>query len=161
MPSLSDIDERSRLLFKELVETYLDTGEPVGSRTLSRRDGVNVSPATIRNVMADLTEFGLLEAPHTSAGRQPTERGLRLFVDGMLEVGKPTADERRALEEKASLGDPQTFKKDLGRIHPVGRTGTPADIAGLAAWLASDEAAFVTGQIWTVDGGRMSKLSLP
>ena len=107
MTNLRDIDERSRLLFKELVETYLDTGEPVGSRTLSRRDSVDVSPATIRNVMADLTELGLLEAPHTSAGRQPTERGLRLFVDGMLEVGQPTPDERRVLEEQSSNGDPQ------------------------------------------------------
>lgn len=106
MTNLRDIDERSRLLFKELVETYLDTGEPVGSRTLSRREAVDVSPATIRNAMADLTELGLLEAPHTSAGRQPTERGLRLFVDGMLEVGQPTADERRVLEEQSSGADP-------------------------------------------------------
>jgi len=105
--NLRDIDERSRLLFKELVETYLDTGEPVGSRTLSRRETVDVSPATIRNVMADLTELGLLEAPHTSAGRQPTERGLRLFVDGMLEVGQPTVDERRVLDEQSPTGDPQ------------------------------------------------------
>ncbi|MEM9840474.1 MAG: heat-inducible transcriptional repressor HrcA [Pseudomonadota bacterium] len=109
MTSLTEIDQRSRLLFKELVETYLDTGEPVGSRTLSRRDGVDVSPATIRNVMADLTELGLLEAPHTSAGRQPTERGLRLFVDGMLEVGEPSVEERQALEAQAGAGDPQAM----------------------------------------------------
>lgn len=102
--NLTDIDARSRSIFKQLVETYLDTGEPVGSRTLSRREGVDVSPATIRNIMADLTELGLLEAPHTSAGRQPTERGLRLFVDGMLEVGEPTPEERKALEEQAGEG---------------------------------------------------------
>ncbi|WP_170481742.1 SDR family NAD(P)-dependent oxidoreductase [Ruegeria arenilitoris] len=60
-----------------------------------------------------------------------------------------------------SLGDPESFKASLGDIHPVGRTGTPGEIAGLAAWLASDEASFVTGQVWTVDGGRTSKLSLP
>lgn len=106
MTKLSDIDARSRGIFKELVETYLDTGEPVGSRTLSRRDGVDVSPATIRNVMADLTELGLLEAPHTSAGRQPTERGLRLFVDGMLEVGQPTREEQEALRQHSASGDP-------------------------------------------------------
>ena len=104
---LNTIDARARLLFKELVETYLDTGEPVGSRTLSRREGIDVSPATIRNVLADLTELGLLEAPHTSAGRQPTERGLRLFVDGMLEVGQLTAEDRRALEAHTGSGDPQ------------------------------------------------------
>lgn len=107
--NLSNIDSRSRQIFKELVETYLDTGEPVGSRTLSRRQGVDVSPATIRNVMADLTELGLLDAPHTSAGRLPTERGLRLFVDGMLEVGEPTPQERAALEEQAGSGDPQAM----------------------------------------------------
>ncbi|MCQ8183965.1 heat-inducible transcriptional repressor HrcA [Parvularcula maris] len=106
MTKLTDIDARSRALFKNLVETYLETGEPVGSRTLSRADGVDVSPATIRNVMADLTELGLLEAPHTSAGRLPTERGLRLFVDGMLEVGEPTSDERAALMQHSSPTDP-------------------------------------------------------
>jgi heat-inducible transcriptional repressor len=98
MSLLTDIDARSRDLFKRLVETYLETGEPVGSRTLSRDPGVEVSPATIRNVMADLTELGLLSAPHASAGRLPTERGLRLFVDGMLEVGAPSEAERAALE---------------------------------------------------------------
>lgn len=107
MTQISDIDARSRSIFKQLVETYLDTGEPVGSRTLSRRDGVDVSPATIRNVMADLTELGLLEAPHTSAGRLPTERGLRLFVDGMLEVGEPTAEERAVMDKQAQGGDAQ------------------------------------------------------
>ena len=105
--SLTDIDARSRAIFKELVETYLETGEPVGSRTLSRRGTVDVSPATIRNVMADLSELGLLDSPHTSAGRMPTERGLRLFVDGMLEVGEPTAAERAALTEEAAGGDVQ------------------------------------------------------
>ncbi len=89
------------------MEAYLESGEPVGSRTLSRRGDLRVSPATIRNVMADLTELGLLGAPHSSAGRLPTERGLRLFVDGMLEVGEPTAEERAALEKEAGSGDTQ------------------------------------------------------
>ena len=90
MSALTDLDARSRAVFKQLVETYLDTGEPVGSRTLSRAPGLEVSPATIRNVMADLTELGLLAAPHVSAGRQPTDLGLRLFVDGIMEVGEPS-----------------------------------------------------------------------
>ena len=107
MSTLSDIDARSRSIFKELVEAYLESGEPVGSRTLSRRGDLGVSPATIRNVMADLTDLGLLGAPHSSAGRLPTERGLRLFVDGMLEVGEPTAEERAALENEAGAGDTQ------------------------------------------------------
>ncbi|MEM9422198.1 MAG: heat-inducible transcriptional repressor HrcA [Pseudomonadota bacterium] len=101
MTNLADIDARSRAVFKNLVETYLETGAPVGSRTLSKDTHLDLSAATIRNVMADLATVGLLDAPHVSAGRMPTERGLRLFVDGLMEVGAPTAEERRALEEDA------------------------------------------------------------
>ena len=84
-------------MLREIVEQYVQTGEPVGSRTLSRRLPMNVSPATIRNVMADLTDAGLLYAPHTSAGRLPTDRGLRLFVDGLLHFGELTEDERTSI----------------------------------------------------------------
>lgn len=112
MSLLADIDARSRDLFKRLVETYLDTGEPVGSRTLSRDPAIDVSPATIRNVMADLTELGLLGAPHASAGRLPTDRGLRLFVDGMMEIGTPSEAERAALEADAG---PETAAALLDR----------------------------------------------
>ena len=78
------LDERARTLLKALVERYIDDGQPVGSRTLSRASGLELSPATIRNVMADLEELGLIASPHTSAGRVPTARGYRLFVDTML-----------------------------------------------------------------------------
>ncbi len=78
------IDERARMLLKTLVERYIADGQPVGSRTLSRTSGLELSPATIRNVMADLEELGLIVSPHTSAGRVPTARGYRLFVDTML-----------------------------------------------------------------------------
>jgi heat-inducible transcriptional repressor len=88
------LDPRSAAVLREIVEEYVETGEPVGSRTLSRRLPMSVSPATIRNVMADLTEAGLLFSPHTSAGRLPTERGLRLFVDGLLQFGGLSDDER-------------------------------------------------------------------
>ena len=88
------LDQRSAAVLREIVEQYVETGEPVGSRTLSRRLPLNVSPATIRNVMADLTEAGLLYAPHTSAGRLPTDRGLRLFVDGLLHFGELSEEER-------------------------------------------------------------------
>ncbi|GJL92805.1 heat-inducible transcriptional repressor HrcA [Hyphococcus sp.] len=98
MTELGDIDERSREIFRRLVETYLATGEPVGSRTLSHNSQIAVSAATVRNVMADLTDMGLLHSPHISAGRLPTELGLRLFVDGMMQVGDLTAEERRAIE---------------------------------------------------------------
>ena len=81
------MNDRSREVFRRLVETYLDTGEPVGSRTLARALSEGVSPATIRNVMQDLELLGLLDSPHVSAGRVPTQLGLRLFVDGILEVG--------------------------------------------------------------------------
>ncbi len=91
------LDARSAAVLREIVEQYVETGEPVGSRTLSRRLPMNVSPATIRNVMADLTEAGLLFAPHTSAGRLPTDRGLRLFVDGLLQFGDLSEDERAAI----------------------------------------------------------------
>ena len=101
MPVLNDIDERSREIFRRLVETYLATGEPVGSRPLSHDSKIAVSAATVRNVMADLTDMGLLHAPHISAGRLPTELGLRLFVDGLMQVGDLTADERRAIESEA------------------------------------------------------------
>lgn len=99
-PSLTDLDARSRAIFRELVETYLATGEPVGSRTLSRIEGVGLSPASIRNTMADLAELGLLTAPHQSAGRMPTHAGLRLFVDGLLQIGELTGDERKDIESR-------------------------------------------------------------
>lgn len=98
--SLSDLNNRSRDIFRLIVDSYLQTGEPVGSRTLSRNGIVSLSAASIRNVMSDLEELGLLESPHTSAGRQPTELGLRLFVDGMMQIGDLSADERQALEAR-------------------------------------------------------------
>ncbi len=91
------LDARAAAVLREIVEQYVETGEPVGSRTLSRRLPMNVSPATIRNVMADLTEAGLLFAPHTSAGRLPTDLGLRLFVDGLLQFGELGEDDREAI----------------------------------------------------------------
>lgn len=101
---ITELNERSREILRLIVDAFLETGEPVGSRTLSRRMG-QLSPASIRNVMADLEEAGLLAAPHTSAGRVPTEAGLRLFVDGILEVGGIAEDERKALEARmASSG---------------------------------------------------------
>lgn len=92
------LDPRSAAILREIVEQYVETGEPVGSRTLSRLLPLNLSPATIRNVMADLTEAGLLFAPHTSAGRLPTERGLRLFVDGLLQFGELSEDDRGRIQ---------------------------------------------------------------
>ena len=100
--SAAGLDSRSALILRELVETYVATGEPVGSRTLSRRLPLGLSPATIRNAMADLEDAGLLYAPHTSAGRLPTERGLRLFVDGLLEFGALGEEDRGAIAARCA-----------------------------------------------------------
>lgn len=98
MSVLNDIDARAREIFRQLVEAYIETGEPVGSRTLSQDRRLAVSAATIRNVMADLTDLGLLHAPHISAGRLPTELGMRLFVDSLLQLSDISEDERRTLD---------------------------------------------------------------
>lgn len=103
VPSLSDLNGRSRAIFARLVETYLETGEPVGSRTLSRVVDLGLSAASIRNVMQDLEHLGLLDSPHVSAGRIPTQLGLRLFVDGVLEVGDVPAEERRQIEKSVAI----------------------------------------------------------
>lgn len=91
---IAQLDQRSRDIFKRLVETYLETGVPVGSRTISQYLPLNLSPASVRNVMSDLEELGLIFSPHRSAGRMPTESGLRMFVDGFLEIGSLSADDR-------------------------------------------------------------------
>ena len=95
---LNELSDRSRTILRQIVETYLTTGEPVGSRNLSRVLPITLSPASIRNVMSDLEQLGLIAAPHTSAGRLPTQLGLRLFVDGLLEIGNLTSEERRKIE---------------------------------------------------------------
>ena len=96
--SIAQLTVRSKSIFQQIVQTYLESGDPVGSRTISRADGISVSAATIRNVMSDLEDAGLIASPHTSAGRVPTDLGLRLFVDGMMEVGNLTSEEREAIK---------------------------------------------------------------
>ena len=98
---MQSLDERSRDIFRTIVETYIETGEPVGSRTLSK-GGIQLSAASIRNVMADLTDMGLLNAPHVSAGRIPTHAGLRLFVDGFLQVGEAGEADRAEIDARLS-----------------------------------------------------------
>ena len=84
---ITELNERSREIFRLIVDAYVETGEPIGSRALSKKLSTKLSPATVRNVMADLEASGLLFAPHTSAGRLPTDAGLRFFVEGLLEIG--------------------------------------------------------------------------
>ena len=94
-----DMNDRSREVFRRVVESYLETGDPVGSRTLTRTLSEKVSAATVRNVMQDLEYLGLLGSPHTSAGRVPTEMGLRMFVDGILEIGDVNGEDRRTIDQ--------------------------------------------------------------
>src|SRR5256714_14370092 len=100
--SLAQLNERSRDIFRQIVESYLATGEPVGSRNISRLITTPLSPASVRNVMSDLEQLGLVYAPHTSAGRLPTELGLRFFVDALMEVGDLGEADRRAMEAKVA-----------------------------------------------------------
>jgi heat-inducible transcriptional repressor len=98
--SLAQLNERSREIFRQIVESYLATGEPVGSRNISRLITMPLSPASVRNVMSDLEQLGLVYAPHTSAGRLPTELGLRFFIDALMEIGDVSEGERRDMEAK-------------------------------------------------------------
>jgi heat-inducible transcriptional repressor len=107
------LNQRSTEIFRQIVDSYLEGGEPVGSRTLAQRlPGLSLSPASIRNVMSDLEQAGLLFSPHTSAGRLPTQLGLRMFVDGLLEVGNLTDGERNAIEARLA-GAPQSLEDML------------------------------------------------
>jgi heat-inducible transcriptional repressor len=103
-PSVAELTDRARDVFRQIVDSYLATGAPVGSRTLSRQSLLGLSPATIRNVMQDLEELGLLAAPHTSAGRLPTEIGLRMFIDGMMQAAEPSPEERTAIDASLMRG---------------------------------------------------------
>ena len=100
--SLAQLNDRSREIFRQIVESYLTTGEPLGSRNLSRLIQTPLSPASVRNVMADLEQLGLIFAPHTSAGRLPTELGLRFFVDALMQVGDLNESERRQIEAQVA-----------------------------------------------------------
>jgi heat-inducible transcriptional repressor len=110
---LDKLDTRTRTIFRSIVDTYLTTGEPVGSRNLSRALPMALSPASVRNVMSDLEQLGLIYAPHTSAGRLPTEVGLRLFVDGLLEVGNLPDEERRNLETQLRVKNEKSLDQVL------------------------------------------------
>ena len=129
-PPVTELTDRARAIFRLVVEGYLDSGQPVGSKTLAgvRADGgsgLNLSPASIRSVLADLESLGLLAAPHTSAGRMPTESGLRLFVDGMMLVAEPTAAERKAIERR--LAEPGPIEQALEQTSAI-----LSDISGAA-----------------------------
>ena len=110
-PPITELNLRAREIFRLVVEGYLDSGQALGSKTLAAANGVSLSPASIRSVLHDLETLGLLAAPHTSAGRLPTEAGLRLFVDGIMQVAEPSAEERAAIERR--LADPGPIETAL------------------------------------------------
>src|SRR3569832_3004623 len=109
---LTQLNARSQDIFKKIVERYLETGSPVGARDLSRMLSVGLAPASVRNVMADLEDLGLSAAPHTSAGRQPTQQGLRFFVDAMLEGGAVDEGERSQIARQIA-GEYATLEEML------------------------------------------------
>ena len=115
-PPISELTTRAREIFRLVVEGYISSGQPVGSKTLAG-GGLNLSPASIRSVLHDLESLGLLAAPHTSAGRMPTDVGLRLFVDGMMQVAEPTAEERAAIERR--MGEPGPIEAALAATSAV------------------------------------------
>jgi heat-inducible transcriptional repressor len=125
MPTVTELNDRAREIFRLVVEGYLTSGHPVGSKTLAGEGGLNLSPASIRSVLAELESLGLLAAPHTSAGRMPTESGLRLFVDGMMQVAEPTAQERAAIERR--LAQPGPIEQALETVSAL-----LSDISGAA-----------------------------
>jgi heat-inducible transcriptional repressor len=105
-PPVTELTSRAREIFRLVVEGYISSGQPLGSKALAEDGRLNLSPASIRSVLHDLEVLGLLAAPHTSAGRLPTEIGLRLFVDGMMQVAEPTAEERAAIERRLTRPGP-------------------------------------------------------
>ena len=123
---LKELNERSREIFKQIVESYLQTGAPVGSRNLSRQLPMTLSPASVRNVMADLEAMGLIYAPHASAGRMPTHAGLRMFVDCLLEVGDLSVREREQIQrqmtaEHARQGVDEVLSEASGMLSGLSR----------------------------------------
>ena len=115
---IQEMNERSRIVFRNLVDSYIETGEPVGSQTLAKALTEEISPATIRNVMQDLEVLGLLDSPHVSSGRIPTQQGLRLFVDALLEVGEISNKEQEIIDHSVKE-DPKDLSNILTRAGSV------------------------------------------
>lgn len=152
-PTLPELNQRSREIFRRIVETFLETGVPVGSRTVSRVLPMTLSPASIRNVMSDLEHLGLLYAPHTSAGRLPTELGLRMFVDGLLEVGDLSEDERAQIETQLSGSASDRSVEDM--LAEVSRTLSGlSHCAGVVTAPKEDNAALKHLEFVSVGPGR-------
>lgn len=120
-PTVAELNDRAREVFRQIVDSYLTSGVPVGSRTLSKLGSIGLSPASIRNTMQDLEELGLLAAPHTSAGRLPTQLGLRMFVDGMMQASEPSEDERALIDSgiDGGMAGGAAIEESLSRVTAV------------------------------------------
>ena len=153
---LAQLNERTRDIFRQIVESYLATGEPVGSRNISRLITVPLSPASVRNVMSDLEHLGLIYAPHTSAGRLPTELGLRFFVDALMQVGDLTEPERQSIEAQlASVGRAQSVEAAIeGQIAaPRDAAKTIADVTSMRALMLRERPPRHAFDLKLADGG--------
>ncbi|WP_103257457.1 heat-inducible transcriptional repressor HrcA [Tabrizicola aquatica] len=130
-PILTDMNDRTREVFRRVVEGYLTSGEPVGSRTLTRTLSEKVSAATVRNVMQDLEYLGLLDSPHISAGRVPTQMGLRMFVDSLLEVGQVAPEDQEKIDATLGVNDPDvtTLLDEVGAALSVITRGASVVLA--------------------------------
>lgn len=151
--SVSQLSERARAIFRDIVNSYLETGEPVGSKTLSLSGSQKLSSASIRSVMQHLGELGLLAAPHTSAGRVPTEQGLRLFIDGMMQATAPNPAEVAAIEAEAQRGG--GLEDILGRT-----TAVLSGLAQCAAVVATPSTEAVLRQMNLVPLGDRQVLAI-
>lgn len=149
-PPLTDLSDRARAIFRLVVEGYLESGVPVGSKALAGEGSVNLSPASIRSVLAELEQRGLLAAPHTSAGRMPTDSGLRLFVDAMMQVAEPTREERAAIEQR--LGEPGPIERALEQTSAL-----LSDLSGAAGMVTvpRHEPRLAQVSLTALDGNRV------
>ncbi|MDE1466720.1 heat-inducible transcriptional repressor HrcA [Aurantiacibacter sp. D1-12] len=146
---IAELTDRARDIFRLVVEDYLASGQPVGSKALAQTGGVNLSPASIRSVLSELEQLGLLAAPHTSAGRMPTNSGLRMFVDGIMQVAEPTAQERAAIEKQ--LAEPGPIEAALEKTSSI-----LSDISGAAGMVMvpKREAKLAQMRLVTLDATR-------
>ena len=152
-PPISELTDRAREIFRLVVEGYLDSGQPIGSKALAGDKMVNLSPASVRSVLADLEQFGLLSAPHTSAGRMPTDSGLRMFVDGMMRMAEPTAQERAAIETR--LSEPGPIEQALEQASAV-----LSDLSGAAGMVLVPTREERLAQFSLVDLGKGRALAV-
>lgn len=150
---ISEMSHRARDIFRRVVEGYLENGQPVGSKTLANDTAIDLSPASIRSVLADLEGLGLLAAPHTSAGRMPTDTGLRLFVDGMMQMAEPTPVERAQIQER--LSDPGPVEHALEQVSTL-----LSDLSGAAGMVMVPTHEHLLSQFNLIDLGEGRALAV-